>query len=119
MTTRIIAASVVLLMLAGCDQPPPEKKAADATDYVDRIATMPEGGRNAVFIRALRGAELDCQKVVHSVAAGSYQGMPLWAVTCRDSGPWVIAIGTDGVAQIFTANQVKFVPPAEGAAPPK
>ena len=87
MTTRIIAASVVLLMLAGCDQPPPEKKAADATDYVDRIATMPEGGRNAVFIRALRGAELDCQKVVHSVAAGSYQGMPLWAVTCRDSGP--------------------------------
>ena len=119
MKPRIIAATVVLLMLAGCDQPPVEKKAADTTDYAGRIANMPEGGRNAVFIRALRSAELECQKVVHSVAAGSYQGMPLWAVTCRDSGPWAVAIGKDGVAQILSAKHVKFVPPNDAAAAPR
>ena len=119
MKTRIIEATIVLSLLAGCDQPPTKKTAPEVTDYADRIAKMPGGGRNAVFIRALRDAGLDCQKVVQSVAAGSYQGMPLWAVSCRNSGPWAVMIGKDGVAQIFTANQIKFISPDDAAAPTK
>ena len=96
--------AVLLALLAGCDQPQPEKPVEVTIDYAGKIATMPEASRNAVFIRALRGAELECQKVVHSQQSGTYEGMPLWAVACRDSGPWAVAIGHDGVAQIFKAS---------------
>ena len=44
------------------------------------LEAMPEGQRDAVFIRAIRDARLDCQHVESSAAAPPYQGRPVWNV---------------------------------------
>ena len=67
----------------------------------NRVASLPEGQRNAVFIRAIRDAGLDCQHVERAVPAGIIQTMPAWRATCRGGGEWTIVIAPDGTAQIL------------------
>jgi hypothetical protein len=61
---------------------------------------MPEGQRNAVFIRALRDAGIECQGVKASSLVGDTDGAPTWQATCEDGSEWTIVIGRDGVAQV-------------------
>lgn len=67
----------------------------------NQVAALSEGQRNAVFIRAIRDAGLDCQHVERSVAAGTARNMPVWRATCQGGGEFAIAIGADGTAQIL------------------
>lgn len=67
----------------------------------NRVASLSEGQRNAVFIRAIRDAGLDCQHVERSVPAGSYREMPVWMATCQGGHEWTIVISPDGGAQIL------------------
>jgi hypothetical protein len=66
-----------------------------------RVAALSEGERNAVFIRALRDAGLECQHVEHSLPAGRIQNLPAWRATCQGGGEWTIVIAADGSAQIL------------------
>ena len=67
----------------------------------DRVASLSEGQRNAVFIRAIRDAGLECQHVDRSVAAGTVQTLPVWRATCQGGAEYSIAITADGTAQIL------------------
>ena len=111
MTRAILGAA--LAALAACSpasEPAQSNNEAQATvDYRQQLAAMPEGQRNAVFIRAIRDARLDCQHVDSSAAAGDYRGMPVWNVRCSDGGNWTIVVPASGVAQILDADERRLV----------
>ena len=97
-------ATLALLALGGCERGTPEEdtKKIDVPegDYQARLQALPEGQRNAVFIRALRDAGRDCQGVTSSAFQGAIQGRPTWTVRCEDGIGWVILIGKAGVAEV-------------------
>jgi hypothetical protein len=104
--------AAVLMTLSACGPgggSAPTGNQASSVDYRDRLETMPEGQRNAVFIRAIRDAGLDCQQVQGSVAAGDYRGMPVWDVRCAGGGNWTIVVTANGTAQILDANEARLV----------
>jgi hypothetical protein len=70
----------------------------------NQVASLSEGQRNAVFIRAIRDAGLDCQHVERSVPAGTAQNLPVWRATCQGGSDYMIAIGADGTAQIQSGS---------------
>jgi len=100
----ITACATAIMMLAGCEKGAPEedvkKIEVPEGDYQARLQAMPEGQRNAVFIRALRDARRDCQGVVSSAYQGLLRDRPTWTARCDDGVGWVIIIGKDGVAEV-------------------
>jgi hypothetical protein len=101
----------LVLALAACGQ---EESTEDSNRMSVRpagfaVASMPEGQRNAVFIRAIRDAGQDCQQVESSKPGGAYQGMPVWQATCRGGRHWTIVIADDGTAQLLDADQARLV----------
>ncbi len=103
MRAPVIAA--LALVTAACGEQTGHAPAANAANAAEpagnQVAALSEGQRNAVFIRAIRDAGLECQHVQSSVAAGRVQDMPVWQATCQGGGRFTIAIGADGTAQIL------------------
>ena len=98
--------ALAALTLAACQPSAPESAnqnnaTAGAESLQNRLVSMPEGQRNAVFIRAIRDAGLDCQYVDSAVQAGEYQGAPLWSAHCQGGQSYTIAIAAGGYAQII------------------
>jgi len=83
----------------------------------NQVAALSAGQRDAVFIRAIRDARLECQHVQGSFRAGEYRGMPVWQVRCQGGGEWVIVVANDGTAQILNPAEARSVTPpiANGA----
>ena len=79
-----------------------------------QVAALSDGQRNAVFIRAIRDAGLDCQHVRRSVQTGNAQDMPVWRATCQGGAEYMIAIGADGTAQILPGGNPLDGNPAGG-----
>ena len=109
---------MVSMLVAGCGGPADRNTAAvegdvqagsNAVNYQTEVASLPEGQRNAVFIRAIRDAQLECQHVESSTPAGEHQGMPVWNVRCGGGGNWTLVITADGTAQILNANEARLV----------
>src|SRR6478672_1364263 len=74
--------------------------AANAAEPVgNQVAALSEGQRDAVFIRAIRDARLECQRVQGSARVGDYRGMPVWRARCQGGGEWIIVVANDGTAQ--------------------
>jgi hypothetical protein len=119
-STMTLAATAALLPLAGCDHggsqaQQPRQPAADAQrDAQVRLAGMPEAERNAVFIRAIRDANFDCQHVDSSSYQGISAGTPTWLATCDDASNWVILIGSNGSAQVIKGSEIEAVRPRAG-----
>ena len=80
----------------------------------NQVAALSEGQRDAVFIRAIRDAGLDCQRVQGSVRAGEYRGMPVWRARCQGGAEWIIVIANDGTAQILNPAEARSVTPPIG-----
>jgi len=102
------ASLIAMLALAtaacggGQNQAAPAAESANNTAPAGtQVAALSEGERNAVFIRAIRDAGLDCQHVDRSVALGNVQNMPAWRATCQGGGEYTIVVGADGNAQIL------------------
>ena len=104
--------AALILALAGCGDQAPEpgnQIAVPGAEVQQRVETMPEGQRNAVFLRAIRDARQECQHVESSTRAGEHQGFPVWSARCEGGGTWTIVIGNDGVAQILNAAEARLV----------
>jgi hypothetical protein len=106
------AASLLVVALAGCGGSPSDNGSADAANQYNEVTAspgatqntleaMPEGERNAVFIRAIQDAGQTCQHVDSSERAGEHQGLPLWKARCTGGLDYTIVIGNDGVAAIL------------------
>lgn len=78
-------------------------------DVANRLATLPEGQRNAVFIRAIRDAGEECQFVESSTPAGEYQGNPVWSAQCEGGGSWTIVVMPDGTAHLVNEAEARLV----------
>lgn len=109
--TALAGGFAVLSFLAGCDSGAPVPETTNITvpqgDYQARLAQMPEGQRNAVFLRAIRDAGRDCQHVQTSAAASDLDGTPAWTATCDNGVRWLILIGADGIAQVTNAVELQ------------
>ena len=75
-------------------------------NVINQVAALSDRQRNAVFIRAIRDAGLECQHVDWSTRSGTYRTMPVWTVGCARNQVWIIVVGDDGIAQVLN--------PAEG-----
>lgn len=101
--TALMPAALAVL-LAACQNNAPEPRneaAAGAQSVQNELAALPEGQRNAVFIRAIRDANQDCQHVESSTLVGEHQGFPLWSARCDGGRTFTIAIGNAGEAQVI------------------
>lgn len=100
--------SILLLtmfpMLAACgsDSEPaaPAPQKAESENARARLAALPEGQRNAVFIRAIRDARGDCQGVESSQSVGAAGGDEVWLATCSGGRRWTIQVAADGSAAV-------------------
>jgi hypothetical protein len=117
---RILILSALATMTAACGTAAPAPNQSEAAANIAtpqasgaRIAALTEGQRNAVFIRALLDAGLDCQEVTGSVPTAPYRGFPAWNATCRGGGQWTLVIGENQIVQILNPEEARLA--REGA----
>jgi hypothetical protein len=108
---RPISLLLILVAATACQQEQPREDVRSIEvregNYAARLDTMPPGERNAVFIRAIRDARLDCPGVTDSRKLAEIDGRPAWQARCSNGGEWVIVIGRDGIAQVASADQLR------------
>ena len=90
-------------------------KTAGPDAIQNQLQAMPEGQRNAVFIRAIRDARQECQHVESSEPAGEHQGFPVWNATCAGGGTWTIVVMNGGNAAVLNADEARLVGDNEAA----
>ena len=124
----VIAGAASLLLLAGCGgggeasnvQPGANETDAQETAaaFQQRIEGLNEAQRNAVFIRAIRGADRDCQHVERSAPRAPIRGTPAWTAVCRGGFEWIILIRDGGLAQVTHEAELRAsgIEPAGGNA---
>jgi hypothetical protein len=113
---RVMIGATLALLLAACDGGRREagNAAANAAaanavaDTANQIAALPEGQRNAVFIRAIRDTGDDCQFVEGSEPAGDYRGYPVWRARCEGGATFTIVITADGTAQVINDAEARL-----------
>ena len=81
--------------------------AADNVDYLARIRSMPQGQRNAVFLRAIRDAKQPCQGVTELTEVTGTGGPATWVARCDDGGRWVVSIAPNGTATVTSQAAVE------------
>jgi hypothetical protein len=113
MRALLANAAILAVLLGGCGEEPAQETnrpaEAPTDDVANRLAALPEGQRNAVFIRAIRDAGEDCQHVETSVRAGEYQGNPVWSAQCEGGDSWTIVVTPDGTAQLVNEAEARLV----------
>ena len=107
---RLFSVAILLGVLAGCGSTTTigNDQAPAPASYGERLQAMPDGQRNAVFIRAIRDAGLDCQHVAGSTPEADYRGMPVWNVRCDGGGNWTVVLSNGGIAQILNASEARL-----------
>lgn len=109
--------TALILALAACgDTQPPEPEPANMSS-ANAIESMPEGQRNAVFIRAILDAGEECQGVERSERRGEHEGFPVWVAHCTGGGgSWAVIVTGDGNAVIHPdPSQRQAAPPTAPA----
>ena len=116
---RMTIIAAVALVLAGCEGSAPETEnraePVGPEAVQNQLVAMPEGQRNAVFIRALQDSGEECVRVESSEPAGEHQGFPVWTAHCSDGGNWTIVITNDGTAVVLDADERRLVGDNEAA----
>ena len=98
--------SLTVLLLAGCDQSPPQAKptaAAPKTDYLAQINKLAPKQRDATFYRAIEDAGFTCETVSTSQPQDAVQGHPAWDARCNDGQHWTLVLLDDGIIQVLKA----------------
>jgi hypothetical protein len=108
---RALLIATITLATAACgggqNQAVPAAESGNGTAAAGvQVAALSEGQRNAVFIRAIRDARLDCQHVESATPLGNVQNMPAWHARCEGGGDYTIVIGADGSAQVLAGQAV-------------
>lgn len=103
----------LMLALAACGESTPRADEAEvaapeptAGNYQQEILSLDAGQRNAVFIRAIRDADVEgtCQGVETSAYVGEHEGAPMWTARCSDGSDWAILLGATGMAQVMACE---------------
>jgi hypothetical protein len=113
MKNASLVATLALLALGGCDQPAPQDNAAapapvapaEKDYFADRINAMPAKERNAVLLRAIKGAGGECQALTGAEPHAPVNGRPAWTAHCAAGGTvraldWVVILEVGGIMNI-------------------
>jgi hypothetical protein len=102
---RLILGATLLIAAAACTETPPGNTAASTNaagtsdvNVQQRVAAMPEGERNAVFIRAIIDAGLECQNVQSASPVAGAAGGASWVARCEGGRAYTITLGAGGNA---------------------
>lgn len=96
------------LALAACQQATETagNNTADAVGPVGmsptqlRLVELPEGQRQAVFLRAIRDGDAPCQGVTEAHRRADVDGNPVYAVRCTDGPVYTVAVDRNGTALV-------------------
>lgn len=100
-----------LVLLAGCGAPSTQNAAAPAvptepTTFQNQVATLSEGQRDAMLLRAIRDSRMDCQGVTSSTpSTASTPTKPVWIAKCSNGASFGVIINADGTAGVVGAAQ--------------
>lgn len=106
---KLWTSGALLLLAAGCspqgsNQMDMTNLAANGVDYRERVAEMPEGQRNSLFLRAIVGASLPCQAIESATPGTDSAGTPVWNVHCSGGHDRTVIIAPNGGARILDAD---------------
>jgi hypothetical protein len=128
MRITIIFTGALLVAACGGQQAETANEAEPATTQAteNAVASLPEGERNAVFIRAIRDssdAGQVCQHVASSERVGEIRGDPVWRAHCDDGSSWTIVLSAPDTAQVINDAEarlagVNLTAPAENETAP-
>ena len=108
---------LALLLAAGCSGEPANRQApARGNEFQNQIQAMPEGQRNAVFIRAIRDSGQQCQHVEGSAPGPEVSGNPTWRARCDGGASFTIVILPGGNAQVVNDAEARLVGDNQAAA---
>jgi hypothetical protein len=103
---HVLCGFALVLLLAACGEPASVAKAPEnALATQARLTGMPTEQRDAVFIRAIRNADFECQHVDSARPSLPYRGLPVWEARCRNGRHYALVIGNDGIAQVIDADE--------------
>lgn len=106
LTFGLVALGATLASCGGGSTSANNSAEAAPENVQNRVAEMPEGERNAVFIRAIQDANQPCQHVARSRLSGESDGLPIWTAECDGGESYSIAIGNDGQATVIVQPPV-------------
>ncbi|TPG43190.1 hypothetical protein EAH79_05130 [Sphingomonas koreensis] len=99
-----IAPIVGAVLLAGCHASvqPQNAAAPDAAqdNYQQQIGALSDPARAGVFLRAIRDAGFDCQKVVSATTHAPINGQPTWIARCQQGKPYVLELQAGGILNV-------------------
>ncbi|MGE0179249.1 MAG: hypothetical protein AB7O91_05460 [Sphingomonas sp.] len=100
---------LALVLLAGCaGEPANRQMPAQGDPFQNQLQTMPEGQRNAVFIRAVRDSGQQCQHVESSTPGSEISGNPTWTARCEGGASYTIVILPGGTAQVVNDAEARL-----------
>ena len=99
---------ILPLALAACGQAADTNTTAVAnstapaglTAVQKRVVDLSPQLRDGVLFRAIRDGGAECQGVAATAREADQDGRPVWSARCTDGPAYLIAIGSDGVAQV-------------------
>lgn len=101
-------------MLAACHGPDGSTNQATSnmatvTDLQTTLKALPERSRNAVFQRAIRDADYECQFVREAKEHAPIRGRPAWAILCERDTPFIAVVARDNYLQIVPPTQIDTI----------
>lgn len=103
--TRGLAIMLPAAALAACQQAERDatKRSPEAaTNVAAAVIALTPQQRDVTFFRAVRDADIDCQKITASERLADTGGKPTWRVQC-DRRSWnLIEISSDGTALVVS-----------------
>ncbi|MCW2336719.1 hypothetical protein M2337_000952 [Sphingobium sp. B2D3A] len=76
--------------------------AANAIDHVAAIENLSETQQQAVFLRAIRDADISCRDVTKVERLEPEGGVPTWRAQCDQGDAHLIMVQPDGNAQVMS-----------------
>jgi len=110
MKNPALATILLSLLLGACDRPAPQNDTAPAPvaegNYLDRIAALPNGQRDMVFMRAIQDSNIPCQHVTGSAGHAKVRGRPAWVAHCVEGLDWILILEPGGMIHVVNPGQI-------------
>lgn len=78
---------------------------AGPTAFENSVAALAPAARDAMFLRAIRDANHDCQGVTEAkLIDRAADGSPIWLARCLDKATYAVVLRADGTAEVTGAR---------------
>lgn len=100
--TRFYAGTVLLAVLAGCDDgaPTATRSVQPTSAYVDKLKSLSEMNRGLALRRAVQDTGGTCKRVEQSGFQEKYKNLSMWTARCSDGNDWAVFIAPNGDVQV-------------------